>query len=73
MIKSDGHELALLRVYKNTSIPNPAYTVSYKGATYSIADDDESYTKPVLEFMSTLITLAKIPGAIPASPAVLVR
>jgi hypothetical protein len=41
--------------------------------TYSIADDDDSYTKEVIEFMSTLVTIAKIPGAIPATPAVVVR
>jgi len=26
-----------------------------------------------MEFMATLVTIAKIPGAIPASPAVVVR
>jgi uncharacterized protein YceK len=73
MIKRKGVVLPLLQIYKNTSISNPAYSVSYKGATYTISDDDDSYTKPVLEFMSSLITLSKIPGAVPASPAVLVR
>jgi hypothetical protein len=40
--------------------------------TYSIADDD-SYTKDVIEFMSMLVKIAKIPGAIPSTPAVVVR
>jgi len=63
----------LFKVYKNQSIQDPAATVTYKGVTYMISDSDESYSKDVMEFMSTLVTISKIPGAIPASPAVLVR
>ena len=63
----------LFKVYRNQSITNPVATVKYKGITYSIADDDDSYSKDVMEFMSTLVTVAKIPGAIPPSPAVIVR
>lgn len=63
----------LFKVYRNQSITNPVATVNYKGITYSIADDDDSYSKDVMEFMSTLVTVAKIPGAIPPSPAVIVR
>ena len=63
----------LFKVYRNQSITNPVATVNYKGMTYSIADDDDSYSKDVMEFMSTLVTVAKIPGAIPPSPAVIVR
>jgi hypothetical protein len=63
----------LFKVYKNQTVTNPVATVTYKGVSYSIADDDNSYSKDVMEFMSTLVTVAKIPGAIPASPAVIVR
>ena len=63
----------LFKVYKNQSVVNAVATVKYKGETYSIADDDQSYSKDVMEFMSTLVTVAKIPGAIPPSPAVIVR
>lgn len=63
----------LFKVYKNENIPDPAATVVYKGVTYAISDNDESYSKDVMEFMSTLVTISKIPGAIPASPAVVVR
>ena len=65
--------LPLFKVYKNTSNIDVAASVQYKGITYSVADNDESYTKDVMEFMATLVTIAKIPGAIPASPAVIVR
>ncbi|QWD86073.1 hypothetical protein AOC19_04230 [Polynucleobacter asymbioticus] len=67
------NNLPFFKVYKNESIKNSVATVKYKGVTYSIADDDGSYSKDVMEFMSTLVTVAKIPGAIPPSPAVIVR
>ena len=63
----------LFKIYKDQSVVNPVATVKYKGVTYSIADDDDSYSKDVMVFMSTLVTIAKIPGAIPSSPAVIVR
>ena len=63
----------LFKVYKDIVIPDPAFSVRYKGSSYSVSDNDNSYSKEVIEFMSTLITVAKIPGALPPSPAVLVR
>ena len=64
---------SLFKVYKDIVIPDPAFSVRYKGSSYSVSDNDNSYSKEVIEFMSTLITVAKIPGALPPSPAVLVR
>lgn len=64
---------ALFKVYRNMATPNPLASVTYKGVTYAISDDDGSYTKQVLEFMSTMVTMAKIPGSVPPSPAVIVR
>lgn len=63
----------LFKVYRNVAPANPLASVTYRGVTYAISDDDDSYTKQVLEFMSTMVTMAKIPGSIPASPAVVVR
>ena len=63
----------LFKVYKNAANMDTAASVTYKGVTYTIADNDQSYTKDVMEFMASLVTIAKIPGAIPASPAVIVR
>ncbi len=63
----------LFKVHKNSNLKNAVASVTYKGDTYQIEDEDQSYTKPVLEFMSSLLTISKIPGAIPASPAVIVR
>jgi hypothetical protein len=63
----------LFMVYKNARLPNPAATVIYRGDTYQINGDDNTYTNDVMEFVSTLVTIAKIPGSIPASPSVLVK
>lgn len=63
----------LFKVYRNDPDIRPAASVQYQGVTYAISDNDGSYTKDVMEFMSSLVTIAKIPGAIPASPAVVVR
>ncbi|WP_353432983.1 hypothetical protein [Polynucleobacter sp. MWH-UH23A] len=63
----------LLKVYKNNSSINPVASVKYRGDIYAISDDDDSYSKIVIEYLSILLTMAKVPGSIPASPAVLVR
>lgn len=50
-------------------------SVKYQGETYSIPKDDDfsSYTNLVLVMLSQMLTLTKVPGSIPASPAVLIR
>lgn len=63
----------LFKVYKNAKLQHLVATVSYGRDVYQVADEDESYSKQVLEFMSSLLTVSKIPGAIPSSPAVIVR
>lgn len=66
-------EQPLFKLYKNANLKNAVASVTYKGDTYQIADEDQSYTKSVLEFMSSLLAVSKIPGSIPPSPAVIVR
>ncbi len=63
----------LFKVYKNANIADAVATVKYARDIYQIKDEDMSYSKQVLEFMSSLLTISKIPGAIPSSPAVIVR
>ena len=63
----------LFKVYKNANLDNAVATVKYARDVYQIEDEDTSYSKQVLEFMSSLLTVSKIPGAIPSSPAVIVR
>jgi len=50
-------------------------SVNYQGTTYSIPKDDDnsSYTNQVLVMLSQMLTLTKVPGSIPASPAVLIK
>lgn len=63
----------LFKIYKNDPSIKSATQVTYQGNTYSIAADDDSHSKIVLEYISTLLTFAKVPGSIPASPAVILR
>jgi hypothetical protein len=63
----------LFKIYKNDPSIKAATQVTYQGNTYSIAADDDSHSKIVLEYISTLLTFAKVPGSIPASPAVILR
>jgi hypothetical protein len=51
----------------------PLATVKYQGEDYSIPKDSNSYSNQVLVLVSQMLTLTKVPGSIPLSPAVLVR
>lgn len=63
----------LFTIYKNDPDITAATKVTYQGNVYSIAANDDSHSKIVLEYISTLLTFSKVPGSIPASPAVIVR
>ena len=63
----------LFKIYRNQPNIDAATSVIYKGNTYSIAANDDSHSKIVLEYISTLLTFSKVPGSIPASPAVIIR
>jgi hypothetical protein len=65
--------IALFKVHKNSPQTPSVMSVTYKGVHYGISDDDQAYTKQVMEFMSTSINLAKIPGAIPAPSPIIIR
>ena len=62
-------------VKKGASSGQTLMSVNYQGATYSIPRDDDhtSYTNQVLVMLSQMLTLSKVPGSIPASPAVLIK
>lgn len=66
--------LPLFVVQKGNNITGQALTsVTYQGETYAVPADSNSYTRQVLSMVSQLLTLNKVPGAIPASPAVLIK
>ncbi len=48
-------------------------SVKYEGDTYSVPSDTRSWTRDVLVTLSQLLNLNKVPGSIPASPAVLIK
>jgi hypothetical protein len=63
----------LLLVAKGPMKSAPLATVKYQGEDYSIPKDSASYSNQVLVLVSQMLTLTKVPGAIPLSPAVLIR
>jgi hypothetical protein len=65
--------LPMFKVEKDaTNIPAVA-SIEYGGNRYLIPKENAGYSNMVLDIASTLLTLNKIPGSIPASPAVLIR
>ncbi len=56
------------------SAPSTALAVAtYRGRTCHVPRDDGSHSAQVLQHLSLLVTLSKIPGSLPATPAVLMR
>lgn len=51
----------------------PLAQATHRGRTCHIPRGDDSYSAQVLQYLSLLITLSKVPGAVPTSPTVLVR
>jgi hypothetical protein len=52
---------------------NALSSVKYQGETYTVPAESNSYSREVLNIVSQLLTLNKVPGSIPASPAVLIK
>jgi len=63
----------ILVVKKNQNIDNPLATVNYRGDTYQIPSKDNGHSHSVINVMANLLNLSKVNGAIPISPAVIVR
>ena len=69
----DFPPVPLFIVHKNQRLANTLTALEYRGATYSIPDDSNSFSKEVMVLLSQLLTLNKIAGSIPPSPSVLVK
>ena len=66
--------IPLLIVEKGSGNTGNALTsVKYQGEIYTVPAKSDSYTREVLNIVSQLLTLNKVPGSIPASPAVLIK
>lgn len=63
----------LFIVEKNKASSKPITSVSYRGNTYSIPSESNGATNMVMVILSEILTLNKVPGSIPASPAVLIK
>lgn len=63
----------LFIVNKDAKGPNILSSVTYDGSRYSIPSDTKSWTKDVLVSLGQLLSLNKVSGAIPPSPAVLIK
>ena len=70
---ADYPPVPLFVVRKNERLSNTFTSLSYRGDTYALPDDSASFTKDVMVLLSQLLTLNKISGSIPPSPAVLVK
>lgn len=72
-LNDDESSLPLFEVFKNNQSIRPIAIVNYRGSTYSIPADRTSKSREVLILLSEILTLSKVSGAIPASPAVLIK
>ena len=72
-LNDDASSLPLFEVFKNNQSMRPIATVNYRGSTYSVPADQTSRSREVLVLLAEIITLSKVPGSIPASPAVLIN
>lgn len=74
-LRFDSHAVGypLLIVDKGNTPGKVLTSVRYQGDTYGVPADSQSYTRQVLALVSQLLTLNKVPGSIPSSPAVLIK
>jgi len=65
----------LFVVNKGSASGDAMLSVTYQGTTYTVPKDDHNatYTNQVLVMLSQMLTLTKVPGSIPLSPAVLIK
>lgn len=65
----------LFVVNKGSASGDSMMSVTYQGTSYSVPKDDHNatYTNQVLVMLSQMLTLTKVPGSIPLSPAVLIK
>jgi hypothetical protein len=59
---SPQSRVPLFVVKKNQSVSNPISSVMYRNDSYEIEDEDVTFTKQVMEFISILLTFSKSPG-----------
>ncbi|MDN3988593.1 hypothetical protein [Zwartia vadi] len=73
LINDTSSAIPLFIVEKGRGVGKAMASVSYQGETYYVPAESNSYTREVLTLLSQLLTLNKVPGSIPPSPAVLIK
>lgn len=64
---------AILVVRRGAAAERALASVDYEGERYRVPAQDNGHSTLTLNLLAQLLTLNKIPGAVPASPAVLIR
>lgn len=70
---NESNRFALLLVNQNASGKTFASMDSLDGISYSIPQENNGYSTLVINLLAQFQTLAKSPGSIPSSPAVLIK
>lgn len=71
---ADNGAMPLFVINKNKSFGGRTLaSVNYRGNSYSIPDENSGASRQVIVLLSQILTLNKVPGSIPASPAVLIH
>lgn len=74
MNRGKANQYALFVTNKNKETPRPFSSIeSLNGNTYSIPSEDSGYSALSIKLLSQFMSLQKIPGSIPPSPAVLIK
>ena len=69
----ESRQHAILVVEKNAQGPHFAAVRSLDGNKYSIPTENNGYSTQVMNLVSQLLTLNKVSGSVPPSPAVLIK
>lgn len=70
---ANQYEFPLFVIRKNNTQEPALAKISYRGNTYSIPEENAGASRQVMVLLSQILTLNKVPGSIPASPAVLIK
>ena len=66
-------EFPLFVIQKNNTQETALAKVNYRGNTYTIPETNSGASRQVMVLLSQILTLNKVPGSIPVSPAVLIQ
>jgi len=68
----DG-KMPIFVIEKNNTQSKKLAIITYNDETYSIPDENNGYSTLVINILSQLLALSRVPGSIPPSPAILIK